>query len=685
MRFFSKLLIEKELRQIFRKMSLYLISIFFFSIPPLYYFLYNDFFSFTKLIPITEFFHFIPLMYLLILPVLSIVSWSKESLFLESLPFSTAQIIFSKLISLAIILFILLFTSLFTPLYASVFISFDWAQVCTAFIFLFMYGIFLLSLGQAISILFKHSISALVSLSLIIIFTNQLIASPWAFKGIIDFFEISSLLLSSFFFILLAIFIKEKQKEKKYLSKTIFLVVIAFILCFFNFKLFSIKIDFTKNKAFSISEKTMQSFEKLDDELCIEYYLSPALEKQFPQVKEVKEYLVLLEKRVNNVFHKKIDLKIYNPEKMSNVAIQKAAIQSQQIQTSAKGQRLFQDMYSAIRLHYLNKTLTIPFILSLNGFEYSLYMQIEKLLSDFENPVYMYFANKDSIENYALVVSLLLEEGFQPIDIESLNFENLNLQIPLIVIGSNERGEYTPSIESFIMQGGNAIFFVSKTNISFADWTAIPKPNDSILDMLDYWGFEIQDGILIDLEQRAKIDLQNIETNSIETIDYPLWAKVKEGMTQNLLTHTLDHFIFYWPSPMKIFPSNTQDDNKVLFFSSEHSLVQKETENSFIIDPFVLEHYRYENQMREQFVLGAIFEGELYGYYTAGKSQSTKIIVIPDELCISNYMEDFQAIRFLTNVLLYFQNKKDLILLKNKTQSQSNFNSIVHEKIQREQ
>lgn len=683
MKFISKALLEKELSQIFSKLSFYILSFFFILVPSLYYFVYSDFFSFSKLIPITEFFSIIPFSYFLAIPFLSMLSWSHEGIFLELTPFSFAHILLTKLFASTFALLLLLISTLSIPFFASFFIAFESAQVFTAYIYVFFYAIFLLSLSQTCIILLKNTISSYILIAFAIIFINRFIDTPWAFKGIINLFELGIFLLLSFFFFLLSLFIKNYQKEKKHSKTRIVLILIIFILAFINLYLFSSNIDLTKNKVFSFSEKTKTILGNLEDELSIEFYLSPSLEKIYPQIKEVKDYIKLLEKNTNSFSKQKLNVKIINPEKLNTEEIKKRGLENQQIQRTQKGQTIFEDVYASIRLYYLDKTETIPFVLSLNGFEYNLITKMQKLIDGIENLVYILMNNKAGYENYSLLLNILSEEGFQAIDLESIGFENLDVKIPLIIIGSGNdspmQNNWLPFIESFVMEGGRSIFFVSKNDIAFdSDWTGKAKKHNPLFDMLDYWGFEILDGLLIDLENHAHLPMQNLENMSIENLSYALWPEVKKEIQKNILCDALQSLRFYWPSPMKIW---NEDSIKNLFLTSEHSLIQKaDEEGSFITDPFVLKGYNYENQLRSEYVLAAIFEGEVLGYYSIGKSKPTKILVVPDEIFISNVLESIDSLRFLTNALLYFQDKTEFIQLKNKTQNQSAFKTHLDSK-----
>jgi len=67
------------------------------------------------------------------------------------------------------------------------------------------------------------------------------------------------------------------------------------------------------------------------------------------------------------------------------------------------------------------------------------------------------------LENYSFFLSLLIEEGFIPIDVETHGIDRLDETIPLIIIGSNENiNDKTPYIESFVMRGGSILFFSVK-------------------------------------------------------------------------------------------------------------------------------------------------------------------------------------------------------------------------------
>lgn len=689
-------LIKKEIFSLLISPSSIVSMLLFFLGTAVNFFIIEQFFTMDKgSSDLRFFFSIMPYVSILVIPSLTMNLWSGENDFIESIPFSSLNIILAKFISSSLFFSVSLLSTLIIPLGAHLFADIDNAQLLSGCIVMLICGLSYISLALCISLITKHQASSflLTSLTLFILNTIHLIplyivipdfissiirfiSFAWHFdaagKGILDTRDIFFYLECICIFLLLSVYIREKRKGLVYSAFLVFLYVSAFVLFFIVSSLYYLRIDTTKTKLFSVSPVSEQIISDAQENIQIRYYVSKELDHLYPQVRDIKDFL-----RAFTLSSKKVSLEIIDPFKENTIdTLSSLGVTSQQIQTVQANTTSFINVYSSIVIEYLNTHEVIPFLLSAASLEFDLVSRIMNQVYNAKKEVYILEGTELSLENdYSYVIPWLEFSGFKIKDFESLNVSLPDPHNPLIVIGSDFTDADVQSIEYFIINGGRALFFISGNTTSIIDWISSPKEPNALRSMLNYWGFSIEDGLLMDISN-YRITMQSSEGNSYDYINYPLWVSIlPQFVINHPITSSFSGMELYWASPLAVF-STDQSSITVIAQSSGQSFIQSPNsstlyaENSvYVTDPYILKSMSYNAIEKKSWPVLAVLEGTVPGYYTPMRSSSTKIAVIPDQYSISNmvdYTNSGHNLDLMINILLYLTDEEELLNLKNK-------------------
>ena len=200
----------------------------------------------------------------------------------------------------------------------------------------------------------------------------------------------------------------------------------------------------------------------------------------------------------------------------------------------------FITVYSSIIIEYLNNYEIIPFTLSAESLEFDLVSRITILLQGYRKTVYLIEGTELSLEkDYAYVIPWLEASGFS---VTAAEGPNITIPIddptsPLIVIGTDFDDRTIQKIENFIIDGGRALFLVSgNTTAVYTDWKTHPVPYTNLHSMLSYWGFSIEQGLLMDIAN-YRITMQSSDGNSYDYINYPYGSPYFLNMFIHIRSH----------------------------------------------------------------------------------------------------------------------------------------------------
>ena len=555
--------LKKQILFSFSHPLFYLIALLFTLFVNINYFIRQQFFTGKGSADLVLFFSVIPYICIIVIPALCYKK--NESIYDAFVPLKKAQKILAHFAEAMVLYSVLILLLIPSCLIVNIFGQVDFGKVFISLLCLLFYGAGTISLCIFINeIIPSKIISMIISAVLLSIFhTSHLftvyissgnflssffktISFAWHFdsaaKGIFDTRDFSFFILCSILFILLAAFVMEIKAGRKYqkaekLKITAYFLIL--ILLLLNSSRWYSKIDFSKDKIFSISDYSTQLVKKLQSPLKITYYRSQSLSRLYPQIRDVSDFLNEYSSK-----NKSISYIIKNPDNDENLksVLENYGITSQQLQNINSNSTEYTNVYSAVVLEYQGNIETIPFIMSAQSLEYDLDGRILHLLTGKQRIINLILGNGMSFyEDYDYLVPWLNSQGFicNLLYIEDPAFSDA-LDVctgPLVVFGdSNINIENAIAIENYILsQKGNAFFALSPYLVDIeGDWSLTQNKYTNLVEVLENWGVNFLPEIAADISC-SKITLysQNQDDNSFtqsstytQVLNYPFWINL---------------------------------------------------------------------------------------------------------------------------------------------------------------
>lgn len=642
------------------------------------FFFVQKFFGGSGTTDLHYFFHGVPLISAIIIPLLKLNE--SFSSFDEIIPLCTAKKILASWISLFVQFAVILFPQIFVPLCVNLFGNVEIGQVFSGFLVLLLYGAISASLcvffsqicrSQTVSVIISILVlSVLNGINLFSVYAGsnaffseiiKIFSFYWHFdaaeKGILDTRDLFYFLVVSAALIFASVVLAEAKNGKHFSKnekKRIALVFFCALFLLLDSTRFYARFDFTKGNKYSISKYSRKLADEATETVEISFFQSKSFANYYPEAKNIydllKEYSL----------QKMISVKFYNADKPENAKkIERYGIYPRQIPVIGENKTEYLNIYSAIILEYKEKTEIIPFILATNTLEYDIDTRLLELFSEKRRTVNLICGNGMDFENdYSYVIPWLNSNG---IAVNKVNLEkNLLPQIEtnpvLAVFGSDKiSSSQCDEISSYIEKGNSAFFAVSPYNADIENSWLITKPeNQNLVKMLKNFGFEFTGNLLADISC-ARILMQSNQNEDgtpadsvySQQINYPMWINI---MPQK---NAVQGITEYWPAEL----AETENTEPLLFTSPLSWAIEPDNlspEKLFENNPFAVKEKKYEQPKNTKIASLA--------------SKNKKLILVPDQYFVNSLMlgytggenGDYRNLDFLANQLLKLNGEENL-------------------------
>ena len=699
---FTSFLIH-TLKNSLRTPSFIIISILFEIFVSINFFIRQQFFSGNGTTDLILFFSVVP--YICIIAVPALCYKQSFSIYDDFIPLSTLKrelaVFLTRLILFCIQLILLLPAILLVNLFGAT----DGGQIFTSLICLIFYGAAVISLCGFIQTALSNKISSFIISALILgifnsahlfaVYVNlpdfltnlaRSFSFAWHFdaagKGLLDTRDLLWLAGSSAFFIFLSdtiIQIKKGRRFSKNLKLRHILLPLISMLLMLNGNRWYTRIDFSKNKTYSISKYSKSLISQIESPVKITYYRSSSIAKLYPQIRDVADFLTEYASQ-----SKKISLIIKDPDRDSATRsmLENYGIASQQLRTVSGTSTEFLTVYSAIVIEQDGNAETIPFTMAANTLEYDLDGRLRHLISGQARTVNIIVGNGLSLTgDYGYVIPWLQSQGFvcNPLYIEDPAFtEELEASNgPLFVAGDSEiKIEQAIAIEDYILSGkGTALFAISPyvTDIENS-WYMTQAKHTNLVELIEHWGVNFLPRIAADISC-ARITMYADDNNQTTLINYPLWISLLQQKNSPL------GMTLFWPTVLELadnpnlIPYLSTSPASYFFEPDPQSKDKLIETNPFILNEAVTTSGSATATPRGTQIIGAQITGPLAGLYTTGHAENQNIIVISDQYFVSSLMNgyiggetgDYRNFDFLTNALLKLNGEEELAALQSRT------------------
>ena len=329
------------------------------------------------------------------------------------------------------------------------------------------------------------------------------------------------------------------MKKNSYLILFILTIIIAFIA--FNISssllLGGAKFDLSKNKIYSLSEKTQNLLKNLNVDVNFNIYISNDLEKELPKEKEYLQYITKLleEYKLNSPRDINISIKTITPYSATEEEAVTAGLSP--LKDTQRKQNLY---FGMVISDNLGNFYTIKNLNSLRKrfLENDITRILSKMIGYDKKTIGIMSSNPnvmasdhhfDTKEDKVFILQLRNEYNVEFVSSKVPEIP-YNIDALLLINPKNNDIGLSYAVEQYVLRGGKLLAFIDMFNQKNNPY------KDTAFDMLlSNWGVEIQtDKIIGDasLSMPAMLKKQN---GDFQLVSYPLWMNLLGSNINNIV------------------------------------------------------------------------------------------------------------------------------------------------------
>ncbi len=358
-------------------------------------------------------------------------------------------------------------------------------------------------------------------------------------------------------------------------------IVMVLILIGANLALFSVRIDLTANRVFSVMPETRAVWEQLEDPVSIRYYLSGALRARTAETRHIEEYLDEYARQSQGL----VELQVLNPDesRQRREEAEELGVVPQRVQLQRGPDESPARVYSGIVLEYRDRREVIPLAFDPNEIEFELTAAITALQRGARPELGVVIGDRAiTVQDSLQLIANQLARRFR------LRVVDLNEELPeslsgLLVIGNNDLGQAAVQrLEGFIASGRGAIIAVDRLRVEpelGAVVAAVEQPH--LTEWLAGYGVVAYPALVLDPDNRSiPVERRVGETRVQDEDPYPFWPAIGPDSVagDHPVGHGVSSFTALWPSRLELDPAN-EIETVVLARSSPESWVLAEIQD----------------------------------------------------------------------------------------------------------
>ncbi len=406
-------------------------------------------------------------------------------------------------------------------------------------------------------------------------------------------------------------------KLERFKRQFIFIVALAI---FFGLNLllssFSLRLDFSKGHAYTLSSSTKNILRHLDKPIEIKFFVSSDLPTKLVPVKnEVIDFL----NEYSRFGRGKISIKTLDPKRdeAAKSAVQEAGIPELQFSQLEIDKYAVTTAYFGILILSGENKEIIAQATDVDSLEYNLTAAIYKLVKQNLGKIAIIGMTEsfDTATDNLATLKKVLRQQFEVdfIDIsEESNIEEISKDYKTIIVFDDNQKEYNnqevAKIKKYLDKKGTAVFFVDGVWVLSNLQTTESK--NGLFALLRDWGIEVNKNLILS----STAEMVNFGTETLQFYSiYPFWIRTNNFDTNSSFFSNISYITFPWVSSLTP-KSKTNIEVKSLVKTTKNSWQQK---NNFILDPQNIT-LPAEDQLQEFTVVAQ-----------AKKKDNGQIVVIP--------------------------------------------------------
>ncbi|MEC5158145.1 gliding motility-associated ABC transporter substrate-binding protein GldG [Chryseobacterium sp. MP_3.2] len=432
--------------------------------------------------------------------------------------------------------------------------------------------------------------------------------------------------------------------------------------------LFSIRLDLTQEKRYTLSPASVKVLESVQKPLMVDVYLEGDFPASFKQLQNETRFILEEFRKINP----KVDFRFIDPlkTKMSRDSLAAMGMQPSILPDMTEGKISKIVIFPFAALKYNSEGVTIPLIVNQTGIDAS-----EQLTKSMENLEYNFVSNiklitQDRKKNIGILINQdelgpTHFQGFMDMALENFNTgpiipaneTELSLadvpklkNMDALVIAKPRKAFTEPEkiiLDQYIMNGGKTLWMIDAVNAEMDTLFQAKKimafPNDlNLTDFFFNYGLRINPGLVKDMKKSALIRIVSGEVSGNPQYSSFLWPYFPLGIAESInpITKNINPVKFEFPTSIDTLGRKNIKTN-ILFESSERTTV-KQVPNYVALSEIVQADSLGEfSEPSAPKIFAVSLEGQFTSAYSArserntfpgfkGKSDNNKMIVVAD-------------------------------------------------------
>lgn len=399
------------------------------------------------------------------------------------------------------------------------------------------------------------------------------------------------------------------------------------------------RLDLTKDKVFTLTEGTRDILDDFDDLLTVEVYLSKDPPPQVSLVgRDVTDFLE--DFAANSDGNVKIIERYPEGDDVLTQRAQIAGIAPRQFNLVSQGGVEIKQSYLGISMMYANRRETIPFVSTLDGFEYRMATLAYKMVQDDIDRRTVGFltgVGEKSLTNELRLWGGSLQQQYNVVEVPLVDDQPLDLNgiDVLVIAGASEilSDDVLSTLHSYVAGGGKTMVMVDTVQVDPNQFIAFPNQS-RLNEFIGEYGVQVEDNVVFDVRSHETLSFNSSRGQNI-MLPYPYWAKVTSG--DNRVSGDVESVVVPWASSLGFVDDGVTEYIPVMAtttFGGVNYELGDVSPTSSAIQP--------ENIVPEQ-----LFEPDL-GFALEGQQGSFRMVVVGD----SDWLTDNLVNRSNGNLVL---------------------------------
>jgi ABC-type uncharacterized transport system involved in gliding motility auxiliary subunit len=352
--------------------------------------------------------------------------------------------------------------------------------------------------------------------------------------------------------------IKILKLEKLESSFIIFLSLAVFVLLNLLLSTFSLRLDLSEGKVYSLSSSTKKILKNLDDLVTIKFFVSSDLPTRLlPLKNDVLDFLNEYKKATG-----KISVKVLDPKKDEKALQEAKEIGLPELQFSQleKDKYAVTNVYFGIVISYTDKKEILPQVTELESLEYNITSSIYKLTKKQLDKIAILGKEQkfNPQEDDLLTFKKIAERQFvlDFIDVSTASAtKSIDSSYKTILVFDTNQKEYDSqeiaAIKDYLQDKGKAIFFVD--GVWVGEDLNVTEAKHNLFSIIKDYGLQVNQ----DLVLSTSAELVNFGNQMVQFLTtYPYWLKTNNFNFKTPYFSNINQLTFPWVSSLKVEKKN---------------------------------------------------------------------------------------------------------------------------------